>query len=134
LPCTDDATRLIKPGPVENLTTTKDPHTPSVTLNWRRPSNATKCGNVVGYEVCFKSEDKHFFKVMPLQDASSTVVCLTRDDGLVPLKSHIFKVRACNSDHNGEWSFAREFVGKVLYVIVALTYVQRCMTSSTDLA
>ena len=37
-------------------------------------------------------------------DSLTTSVCLTRENGLNPLTTHEFEVRARNSDHEGEWS------------------------------
>ena len=52
-------------------------------------------------------------------DSQATSVLLTRENGLNPLTTYDFQVRARNADHNkGEWRKVSEYIGMYEFILV----------------
>ena len=102
------------PGEVQNLRSTTDPSTGSLTLDWDRPLNCETAKDVTVYDVWFKTcaslEGEGYCKTTV--KAPATSIHLTRESGLKPLMKYEFKIRARNAGHDGTWSRIVKYVGK----------------------
>ena len=105
------------PGEVQNLKSTLDPNTASLTLAWERPSNCETAKDVTAYDIWFKPctslEREGYCKTTV--KASATSVHLTRESGLKPLMNYQFEIRARNAGYDGNWSRISKYIGKSLY-------------------
>ena len=91
-----------------------DPHEPSLTLNWDRPSNIWNAREVVAYDVHFKSSKADEYEER-IESCHTTGITFTRELGLVPLSTYDFRVRARSEDGVGEWGKVSSLFGKVYF-------------------
>jgi len=104
----------LTPKPVRNLRATVDEYTPSVTLNWDPPANATHEGNVTKYHISFWDKEEGCYKEKVV-DGSTTTAVITRESGLRPLTLSTFEVRArCGDTVSPECSTVSTLVGKLV--------------------
>ena len=103
----------LTPGPIQNLTATVDAHQPSVTLNWDPPANAGYPGYITKYQIQFWDKEKGCYNERPLTvDGSTTSIVITRKNGLRPLTTTTFEVRAYSGDDvSRETKTAPTFLG-----------------------
>ena len=104
----------MSPGEVQNLRSTLDTSTLSLTLDWDKPLNCETAKDVTAYDIWFKTcaslEREGYCKTTV--KASASHIHLTRESGLKPLMKHEFKIRAQNADHDGDWSRIEKYIGK----------------------
>ena len=99
------------PCPVQNLTASLDTSTPSVTLNWEPPANASDEQDITKYQICLWDEEKDFCNETVVNGSTTTSV-ITRESGLRPLTTFTFKVRAYSGDDvSREWRTVSRFIG-----------------------
>ena len=98
-----------------------DTNIPSLTLTWDKPSNVKAAKDVTAYDIRFRPagswwrKDYHKMTV----DSPATSVLLTRENGLNPLTTYDFEVRARNTGHNeGEWRKVSEYIGMYEFILV----------------
>ena len=109
-------TASVLPSKVMDLEVSVDSLEPSVTLKWSSPTDwiAKKCLNE--YQIYFNG---HILSVQ------STTCNLSRDQGLVPLQSTAFNVRAVSQCVAGEWCTVNAFIGKLIricYRLIVITF------------
>jgi len=98
------------PGPVQDLAAAVDLHQPSLTLSWEKPNNIWNAREVAAYEIHFKSSDADRYEER-IEGCYTINVCFTRENGLEPLSTYVFKVRAKNQNGEGEWKTLSAYVG-----------------------
>jgi len=108
------STTALVPGQVQNLRSTLNPKIPSLTLNWDKPSNVKTAEEVTAYDIRFRPAAswwrKGYYKMTV--DSPATSVLITRENGLNPLTTYDFEVRARNAGlHEGEWSKVSKYIG-----------------------
>ena len=108
----------LTPGPIQNLTATVNAHQPSVTLNWDPPANAGYPGDVTKYQIQFWDKEKGCYNDRPLTvDGSRTSIVITRKNGLRPLTTTAYEVRAYSGDDvSRECKTVSAFVGMRLLI------------------
>jgi len=99
------------PGQVQNLRSTLDTNIPSLTLNWDKPSNVKTAEEVKTYDIHFRPAGSSLRKTQVTVDSPATCVHLTRENGLNPLTTYEFEVRARNDHCEGEWSKVSIYIG-----------------------
>jgi len=103
----------VVPGQVQNLKSTLDTNAPSLTLHWDKPSNVKAAEEVTAYDIRFRpagSSRSKDYRNMTV-DSPATSVLLTRENGLNPLTTYDFEVRAQNDYCEGEWSKVSKYIG-----------------------
>jgi len=98
------------PGPVQDLVADVDLHQPSLTLSWEKPDNICNAREVAAYEIHFKSSESDQYEER-IEGCYTINVCFTRENGLEPLSTYVFKVRAKNQSGDGEWKTLSAYVG-----------------------
>jgi len=104
----------VVPGRVQNLRSILDTNKPSLTLNWDKPNNVVTAEDLIAYDIRFRPavgwrKDYHMLTV----DSPVTSVLLTRENGLNPLTTYDFEVRAQNAVHNeGKWIKLSKYIGR----------------------
>ena len=98
------------PGPVQDLAAAVDLHQPSLTLSWEKPNNIWNAREVAAYEIHFKSSDADRYEER-IEGCYTINVCFTRENGLEPLSTYVFKVRAKNQSGDGDWKTLSAHVG-----------------------
>ena len=101
------------PGPVQDLVADVDLHQPSLTLSWEKPDNICNAREVAAYEIHFKSSESDQYEAR-IEGCYTINVSFTREMGLEPLNTYVFKVRAKNQDGEGEWRTVSVDVGGTL--------------------
>ena len=101
------------PGEVQNLRSTMDPSTGSLTLEWDKPLNCETDQDVTAYDIRFRpsesSVEEGYCKVT--LKAPTMSILLMRESGLRPLMKYDFEVRARNTSYDGNWSRESKYVG-----------------------
>ena len=106
------------PGQVQNLRSTSDTNTPSLTLTWDKPSNVQAAEDVTAYDIHFRPagiwwiQDYIYTYDERTVDSPATSVLLT---GLNPLTTYDFEVRARNAGQDGEWNKFSEYIGMFIH-------------------
>ena len=107
------------PGEVQNLTSTLDPSTGSLSLKWDRPTNCETDQDVTAYDIRFRpsgsSVEEGSCKVTV--KAPTTSILLTRESGLRPLMRYDFEVRARNTSYDGNWSRESKYIGMCISLL-----------------
>jgi len=101
------------PGPVQDLVADVDLHQPSLTLSWEKPDNICNAREVAAYEIHFTSSESDKYEER-IEGCYTINVSFTREMGLEPLNTYVFKVRAKNQDGEGEWRTVSVDVGGTL--------------------
>lgn len=100
-------------GNVHNLTSIRDPERHSVTLLWDEPSNPKLSGDVIAYNIRYKSSHSwwitSYHKITV--DAPTTTVVLTKESGFNSMLVYDFEVRSQYTHCVGEWSRISEYKG-----------------------
>ena len=99
------------PGQVQNLRSTLDPDTPSLTLKWDKPKNMVADGDVKSYDIRFKLCGKEGNYCTETVVTPATKILFTRESGLKPLIKYNFEVRAQSFHREGKWSELSEYIG-----------------------
>jgi len=116
--CLPLSTTALVPGQVQNLRSTLDTNIPTLTLNWDKPSNVKTAEEVTAYDIRFRPAGSWWRKGYHTMtvDSSATTVPLTRENGLNPLTTYDFEVRARNAGlHEGEWNKVSKYIG--MYIL-----------------
>ena len=111
------------PGQVQNLRSTLESDILSLTLNWDKPSNVKTAEEVTAYDIRFRPAGRWWIQGYHkmTMDSSATSVVLTRQNGLNPLTTYEFEVRAQNDHCEGEWSKVSKYIGTfIVYEILKL--------------
>ena len=107
------------PGEVQNLKSTSDRSTGSLSLEWDRPINCETDQDVTAYDIRFRpsgsSVEEGYCKVTVKAPTRSIV--LTRESGLKPLMRYDFEVRAQNASYDGNWSRESKYVGTCISLL-----------------
>ena len=107
------------PGEVQNLTSTLDPSTGSLSLEWDRPTNCETDQDVTAYDIRFRpsgsSVEEGYCKLTVKAPTRSIV--LTRESGVRPLMRYDFEVRAQNASYDGNWSRESKYVGTCISLL-----------------
>jgi len=114
------------PGQVQNLRSTLDTNIPSLTLNWDIPSNVETAEEVTAYDICFRPAGswwrswwrKDHYKMTV--DSPATSILITRENGLNPLTTYEFEVRARNDHGVGEWNKGFKYIGAFIIYLLTL--------------
>ena len=114
------------PGQVQNLRSTLDTNTPSLTLSWDKPNNMITDGDLVSYHIRFKPtgsgwEGNYCEKKI---NAPATSIVLTRKSGLKPMTKYDFGIRAQSSRHEGKWTKISKYICKFMSLIATTLTIQ----------
>ena len=117
------------PGEVQNLRAKMDTSTPSLILEWNKPSNCVTDQDVTSYDIRFRpsgSPDEEGYCNVTVR-APATSIVLTRESGLTPLVEYQFEVRAKNPSYDGNWSSKSKYIGMCINIIViqAVSYTSK---------
>ena len=106
----------LAPGQVQNLRSTLDPDTPTLTLKWDKPKNMVADGDVKSYDIRFKLCGKEGSYCTKTVVPPATSIILRRESGLKALTKYTFEVRAQSVSREGKWSELSKYIGKCLFV------------------
>ena len=115
------------PGEVQNLQAKMDTSTPSLILEWDKPSNCETDQDVTSYDIRFRpsgSPDEESCCNMTVR-APATSIVLTRESGLTPLVDYEFEVRAKNPGYDGKWSSKSKYIGMCINIRVIQTVASK---------
>jgi len=97
-----------------------DTNIPSLTLNWNKPSNVTIAEEVTAYDIRFRPAGSWWIQGYHKMtvDSPATSVVITRENGLNPLTTYDFEVRARNDHCEGEWNKVSKYIGTFIHCII----------------
>ena len=106
-----------QPGQVRDVQSLVDSQQPSVTISWQPPTNYTSV-NIIWYTVRYKPDDSDEYKYVSLPPSHGRLrATLTIENGLEPLKTFTFQVRAETANTYGGWSAGiQEYIGMLVCV------------------
>ena len=109
----------LAPGQVQNLRSTLDPDTPTLTLKWDKPKNMVA---VKSYDIRFQLCGRKGKYCMKTVVPPATSIILRRESGLKALTKYTFEVRAQSVSREGKWSELCKYIGKCLFVLIVIIF------------